>query len=156
LCNGYRYNLSIMATKQISVPILGFERLIRAIPSRVSATSSDFKSKALFDVIEQQLKENGAEYVKKINGIFCFKLKNGDKEGVWVVDAKNGTGSVAFNPAGKGDATISMEAENLVQLMTGQLNPQQAFFQGKLKISGNMGLAMKLQQLQPTNVKSKL
>jgi sterol carrier protein 2 len=121
-----------------------------------AAAGSDFKSKAVFDVIEQQLKENGAEYVKKINGIFCFKLKSGDKEGVWVVDAKNGNGSVSFNPAGKGDVTISMDDENLVQLMTGQLNPQQAFFQGKLKISGNMGLAMKLQQLQPSNVKSKL
>jgi sterol carrier protein 2 len=110
----------------------------------------------LFDLIEQQLASNGADYVKKINGVFCFKLKSGDKEGVWVVDAKNGNGSVSFNPAGKGDVTISMEDENLVQLMTGKLNPQQAFFQGKLKIAGNMGLAMKLQQLQPVAEKAKL
>lgn len=126
-------------------------------PMATSAgTAGDFKSKAVFDLIEQQLKSNGAEYVKKINGIFCFKLKSGDKEGVWVVDAKNGSGSVSFNPTGKGDVTISMEDDNLVQLMSGKLNPQQAFFQGKLKIAGNMGLAMKLQQLQPTAEKAKL
>jgi sterol carrier protein 2 len=121
-----------------------------------AGTAADFKSKAVFDLIEQQLTSNGADYVKKINGIFCFKLKSGDKEGVWVVDAKNGSGSVSFNPAGKGDVTISMEDDNLVQLMSGKLNPQQAFFQGKLKIAGNMGLAMKLQQLQPAAEKAKL
>jgi sterol carrier protein 2 len=49
-----------------------------------------------------------------------------------------------------------MEDDNLMLLMTGQLNPQQAFFQGKLKISGNMGLAMKLNQLQLQAGKSKL
>jgi len=127
---------------------------IQAVPT--SATVNDFKSKAMFDEIENELKQNGAEYVKKINGVFCFKLKSGDKEGVWVVDAKNGQGSVSFNPNGKGDVTISMEDENLVALMTGKLNPQQAFFQGKLKIAGNMGLAMKLQQLQPKAGQSKL
>jgi len=128
---------------------------VHAVPTS-AGTTTDFKSKAMFDLIEQELKQNGAEYVKKINGVFCFKLKSGDKEGVWVVDAKNGTGSVAFKPDGKGDVTISMEDENLVALMTGQLNPQQAFFQGKLKIAGNMGLAMKLQQLQPKVDKAKL
>jgi sterol carrier protein 2 len=130
---------------------------VHAVPTS-AGTTADFKSKAMFDVIEQELKQNGADYVKKINGVFCFKLKNGDKEGVWIVDAKNGTGSVSFNPDGKGDVTISMEDDNLVALMSGQLNPQQAFFQGKLKIAGNMGLAMKLQQLQPkaAGVKAKL
>jgi len=127
---------------------------IQAVPT--SATVNDFKAKAMFDEIENELKKNGADYVKKINGVFCFKLKNGDKEGVWVVDAKNGQGSVSFDPAGKGDVTISMEDDNLVALMTGKLNPQQAFFQGKLKIAGNMGLAMKLQQLQPKAGQAKL
>jgi len=130
-------------------------RSIQAVATKAGA-AADFKSKAIFDTIEMHLQTNGAEIVKKINGTFCFKLQDGDKEGVWVVDAKNGNGSVSFNPAGKGDVTISMEDDNLVQLMAGKLNPQQAFFQGKLKISGNMALAMKLQQLKPSTEKAKL
>lgn len=32
-----------------------------------------------------------------MKGVFCFKVKgSGGKEGVWVVDAKNGNGSVKF------------------------------------------------------------
>lgn len=73
------------------------------------------------------------------------------------MDLKNGSGSVKFDPqGGKGDVTLSADDENLLKLMTGQLNPQKAFFSGKLKVSGNMALAMKLQELQTSVGKSKL
>ena len=42
-----------------------------------------------------------------------------------------------------------MKDEDLMDLMTGKLNPQTAFFQGKLKIKGNMSLAMKLKEIKP-------
>lgn len=38
-----------------------------------------------------------------------------------------------------------MSDTDLVSLLHGSLNAQKAFFQGLLKIKGNMGLAMKLQ-----------
>ncbi|KAG9471693.1 hypothetical protein GDO78_013674 [Eleutherodactylus coqui] len=56
----------------------------------------------------------------------------------------------------KADCTITMADADLLALMTGKINPQTAFFQGKLKIAGNMGLAMKLQSLQLQPLKSKL
>jgi len=128
----------------------------RLLAILTSADASIFKSKVIFDEIEKELKTKGGEYVKKINGIFCFKVKSGDKEGVWVIDAKNGNGSVKYDPAGKGDVTFSMNDDDLLGLLTGQLNPQQAFFQGKVKIAGNIGLAMKLRELQTDLGKSKL
>ena len=36
----------------------------------------------------------------------------------------------------------------MLNLMTVKLNPQTAFFQEKLKTEGNMGLAIKLKELQ--------
>jgi len=124
--------------------------------SPTSAQASDFRVSAVFDIIEGQLKQSGADYVKKVGGIFCFKVKKGSDIGVWVVDVKNGSGAVKFDPNGKGDVTITISDDDLIKLMSGTLNPQQAFFQGKLKIAGNMGLAMKMRELQPANLKSKL
>merc|ERR1711990_563615 len=70
-----------------------------------SATSADgFKSKEIFDTISKSLAEDGKTLVGKVKGIYGFKVKGGpdNKEGFWIVDAKNGLGSVEFN--GKGQA----------------------------------------------------
>ncbi|CUH45221.1 SCP2 sterol-binding domain-containing protein [Ruegeria atlantica] len=45
------------------------------------------------------------------------------------------------------DCTIRISQENLTKLLTGKLNPMTGVALGKLKISGNMGVAMKLGQL---------
>ncbi|XP_053549435.1 sterol carrier protein 2 [Bombina bombina] len=127
---------------------------------QMSPTSADdgFKAQFVFNEIQKKLQEEGEQYVKKIGGIFAFKVKDGPggKEATWVVDVKNGKGSVAFNSDKKADCTITMADSDLLSLMTGKINPQTAFFQGKLKITGNMGLAMKLQSLQLQPVKAKL
>lgn len=64
----------------------------------------------------------------------------------------------------KPDVTFTVNDADIIDLVTGKLNPQKAFFQGKVKIQGNMGLALKLTELQReitrvneiANLKSKL
>ncbi|XP_055485019.1 sterol carrier protein 2 [Psammomys obesus] len=129
---------------------------ISAAPT--SSASDGFKANLVFKEIEKKLEEEGEQFVKKIGGIFAFKVKDGPggKEATWVVDVKNGKGSVLPNSDKKADCTITMADSDLLALMTGKMNPQSAFFQGKLKIAGNMGLAMKLQNLQLQPGKAKL
>ena len=63
--------------------------------------SRGLKSALIFDGIEEALKNDGASLVKKVKGIFGFKVKDTNgKEHLWIVDAKNGDGKVEFN--GKG------------------------------------------------------
>ncbi|XP_050757141.1 sterol carrier protein 2 isoform X4 [Gymnogyps californianus] len=133
-----------------------FTDRIAAVP--LSAAVDGFKSHLVFKEIEKKLQEEGEQFVKKIGGVFAFKVKDGPggKEATWIVDVKNGKGSVAIDSDKKADCTITMADADLLALMTGKMNPQTAFFQGKLKVSGNMGMAMKLQNLQLQPGKAKL
>lgn len=45
------------------------------------------------------------------------------------------------------DCTITTSAETIAKMKSGDLNPMMAVMSGKVKIKGDMGLAMKLQSL---------
>ncbi|SEJ39312.1 Putative sterol carrier protein [Cribrihabitans marinus] len=45
------------------------------------------------------------------------------------------------------DCTIRISADDLSRLLAGKLNPVTGVMMGKLKVSGDMGVAMKLSQL---------
>ena len=55
--------------------------------------------------------------------------------------------------SGKGDPgepanlTLLADANDWVKIMTGQMDATAAFMQGKLKIKGDMGLAIKMQSM---------
>ncbi|ELU03279.1 hypothetical protein CAPTEDRAFT_212283 [Capitella teleta] len=112
------------------------------------AQPKDFRVSVLFEILEGQLKQSGKPFVDKVKGTFCFKIKKDGKMGVWVVDMKNGSGSVKYDPKGKAEVTITIDDEDFIKLLTNELNPQQAFFQGKMKLAGNLGLAMRMKALE--------
>lgn len=68
-----------------------------------------------------------------------FDLKG---EGVIVIDGQSV--STADAPA---DCTITMSMSDFQDLISGDLNPTAAFMQGKMKIDGDMSVAMALSQL---------
>ncbi|EEB10353.1 Nonspecific lipid-transfer protein, putative [Pediculus humanus corporis] len=120
------------------------------VAASASARPEDFKANKLFLALEKAMKEDSDNLIEKVRGIFAIKVKNGagGKDGYWVINAKTGKGSVEFNGKSKPDVTFLIDDNDVTDLLTGKLNPQKAFFQGKVKIQGNMGLAMKLQELQ--------
>lgn len=87
------------------------------------------------------------EAVKSVQGIYQFILSGAD-QGTWYLDLKNDKGAVGKGePSVKADVVMSMDSEDFVKMFTGKLKPTMAFMGGKLKIKGNMALAMKLEGL---------
>jgi putative sterol carrier protein len=71
----------------------------------------------------------------------------GDGGGKWYAKFQNGTADVNLGEAENPDITITAAASDWVDIVNGKLNGQMAFLTGKLKIKGDMALAMKLQTL---------
>lgn len=53
-------------------------------------------------------------------------------------------GSSVTNDDGDADCTIKMSAEDLSDMLSGDLNPTAAFMGGKMQVEGDMSVAMKL------------
>lgn len=67
-------------------------------------------------------------------------------EGIILIDGTT-TPPTVSNDDDDADVTLIVSEENFEGLMDGSLNPQMAFMMGKLKIDGDMGLALKLGDL---------
>ena len=84
--------------------------------------------------------------VKGMNAIYQWDI-TGNNGGKWNVVLANddvaGNEGQSDNP----NITLTLEVQNFMDLVSGKLNGQMAFLTGKLKIQGDMTLAMKLQSI---------
>jgi putative sterol carrier protein len=64
-------------------------------------------------------------------------------DGVVFVDGASSPASVTNND-GPADCTISCSIDTLQSLVAGDLDPTAAFMMGKIKVAGDMGVAMRL------------
>lgn len=74
------------------------------------------------------------------------KLKFVFDEGAVLVDL-TGEKPVITNEDSDADCTIKTKIETLNQLIRGEINPMMAMMTGKVKIQGDMSVAMKLKSL---------
>lgn len=56
-------------------------------------------------------------------------------------------GQTVTNDDAPADCTVMVAREDLVAMVKGQLDPMAAMMRGRLKIAGDMGVAMKLQSM---------
>lgn len=89
------------------------------------------------DTIAEKIREKvaGSGFDRSVK----FDLKDA---GTIVID-----GTTVTTGDGEADCTITMELDDFVALTKGELNPTSAFMQGKMKIAGDMSVAMALSQV---------
>ncbi len=98
------------------------------------------------EIFDQMPASLNADAAKGMNSTIQFNL-SGDDGGQWYVTIKDSKAEVSKGTASAANMTLSMTAQDYVDMIMGKLNGQMAFMSGKLKISGDMGLAMKMQSL---------
>jgi len=87
------------------------------------------------------------EKAQGVNAVVHFKF-TGAEAGDWNATIKDGKVAVAQGaPAGQANMTLTSDSQDYVKIFTGELDGMQAFMQGKIKLAGDLNLAMKLMQM---------
>lgn len=117
-----------------------YERNQQKLGSKTVA-AGDLKSTPIFELMNQYLQVEGEKVVEKCKAVYNFQILPAPGKPVdtcWIIDVKNGKGSVKQGHSKDADATFTISDEDYFQMVNGKLNPQMAFLNGKMKIKGNM------------------
>ncbi|XP_036357244.1 peroxisomal multifunctional enzyme type 2 isoform X1 [Octopus sinensis] len=111
---------------------------------------TNLKSDNLFKELAIHL-QNKPQIMTKINAVFLWNITKNGNEPVsqWTLDLTPSGGGIYHGAPKdkKAQCTLVTDDDVLLQLFRREINPQKAFFSGKLKVSGNMLLSQRLSKL---------
>jgi len=102
--------------------------------------------KEYFDTLDKRFINSAASGV---TAVYQFSL-TGDGGGDWHCVINDGALEVVSGSHQSPNATITAAADNYVKIANGDMNGLRAVMTGKMKVSGNIVLARKMQQMLPT------
>lgn len=103
-------------------------------------------TKEVFDQLQQHLSEKTNSQLAGSIGVYQFILTGEDAANYSVRVTSDGAQVEAGNAPDAG-VSVTMAAQDFKDLADGKLNPMSAFMSGKLSVTGDMSLALKLQTL---------
>lgn len=100
-------------------------------------------AKEIFDAMPSRFLP---EQAGDMNATVQFDL-SGEGGGQWTATIANRQLTVAEGTTPHPSMTFSASAADYVAMINGELNPLNAFMQGKINVKGDMALALKMQNL---------
>ncbi len=100
---------------------------------------ADNSVKGFFESLQGRLNQDPSK-LAGMNCVYQFRI-GGD---AFNVAMKDGKAAVAAGEAASPNCTVTMGESDFLDMLSGKLNGQMAFMTGKLKVAGDMGLALKL------------
>uniref|UniRef100_A0A8B9GKS7 SCP2 domain-containing protein n=1 Tax=Astyanax mexicanus TaxID=7994 RepID=A0A8B9GKS7_ASTMX len=103
-------------------------QMIQAVLTSAPTGLEGFKAHAVFQEIAKKLQEEGEQFVKKIGGVFAFKVKDGPggSEALWFVDVKEGRGCV-HNDASEFQFNAVYSFQNIIGIQLSQCSTIHSF-----------------------------
>ena len=108
------------------------------------AVSLPKDAQELFDVLVPQGLKQFPDKAREVNAIYTFKI-SGDGGGEWTADLTADPPTIVKGDTGKAQCTIEVAHEDFKTMLSDPNAGMQLYFQGKLRVSGDPMLAMKLQ-----------
>ena len=102
--------------------------------------------KEFFQLLPDRLDSDAAE---DLDAVYQFDL-SGAQGGQYILTIREGTCQVAEGTHANPHVVLSMAGEDCIKILKGQLSGTAVAMSGRLKISGDIGLAMQLKALFPT------
>lgn len=84
--------------------------------------------------------------LKDMNATYSFTI-TGNDEGTYGLTFSDGIATVIDGGINDADCSLTMSVDNFRKLLQGNLNSATAYMTGRLKVKGNIGLALKLENL---------
>jgi putative sterol carrier protein len=81
-----------------------------------------------------------------VNAVIAFHL-TGEQGGDWTITIRDQQCTVEKKVAVNPRMTLTATSKDCMDVLTGKLDGMRAFMQGKLRVSGDTGLAMKMTSL---------
>lgn len=102
--------------------------------------------KEFFQLLPGRIDSDAAE---DVDAVYQFDL-SGAQGGQYILTIREGACQVAEGMHADPHVVLSMAGEDCIKILMGQLNGPAVAMSGRLKISGDIGLAMQLKALFPT------
>jgi putative sterol carrier protein len=102
-------------------------------------------TKEIFNEMQKRMDANPAK-LAGMKAVFQFDISGADP-GIYSVAIADGKASVSEGTSASSNITIAMASNDFADMVEGKLDGITAFMGGKLKVKGDMTLAMQLQSL---------